>query len=80
MTHTLPAAPPSAPDVAFAALPLFGRLRDALRAAARFRDRCRDASRRRWGVPDLFFFEPDFQLEWSAVRPAAWNVGSPVVS
>ena len=30
MTRTLPAAPPSAPDVAFAALPLFDRLRDAL--------------------------------------------------
>ena len=41
MIRTLPAAPPSAPDVAFAALPLLGRLRDALRAAARFRDRCR---------------------------------------
>ncbi|HET6572694.1 MAG TPA: hypothetical protein VFG68_03755 [Fimbriiglobus sp.] len=80
MTHTLPAAPPSAPDVAFAALPLFGRLRDALRAAARFRDRCRDAGRRRWGVPDLFFFEPDLQLEWNAVRPARDRVPTAVIA
>ena len=80
MTHTLPAAPPSAPDVAFAALPLFGRLRDALRAAARFRDRCRDAGRRRWGVPDLFFFEPDLQLEWDAVRPVGNRVPTAVIA
>jgi hypothetical protein len=80
LTHTLPAAPPSAPDVAFAALPLFDRLRDTLRAAARFRDRCRRAGRRRWGVPDLFFFEPDLQLEWSAVRPARNRVPTAVIA
>jgi hypothetical protein len=80
MTHTLPAAPPSAPDVAFAALPLFDRLRDALRAAARFRDRCRRADRRRWGVPDLFFFEPDLQLEWQTARPARGRVPTAVIA
>ena len=80
MTHTLPAAPPSAPDVAFAALPLFNRLRDALRDAARFRDQCRRAGRRRWGVPDLFFFEPDLQVEWEATRPARDRVPTPVIA
>jgi hypothetical protein len=80
MTHTLPAAPPSAPDVAFAALPLFDRLRDTLRAAARFRDRCRRADRRRWGVPDLFFFEPDFQLEWETVRPVRNRVPTETIA
>jgi hypothetical protein len=80
MIRTLPAPPPTAPDVAFAALPLFGRLRDALRAAARFRDRCRATGRRRWGVPELFFFDPDLELEWRAVRPAADRVPGAVIA
>jgi hypothetical protein len=80
MTHTLSAAPPSAPDVAFAALPLFDRLRDALRAAARFRDLCRRTERGRWGVPPLFFFEPDLQLEWDTLRPARDRVPSAVIA
>ena len=80
MTRTLPAAPPAAPDVAFAALPLFDRLRDALRGAARFRDHCRRAGRGRWGVPNLFFFEPDLQLEWEAVRPARDRVPTAVIA
>ncbi len=80
MIRTPPAPPPTAPDVAFAALPLFGRLRDALRAAARFRDRCRAAARRRWGVPELFFFDPDLELEWRAVRPAGDRVPGAVIA
>jgi hypothetical protein len=82
MIHTLPfAAPSSAPDVPFASIPLFVRLRDTLRAAARFRDRCRAAdTRRRWGVPKLFFFDPDLQLEWQTVRLPADQVPGAVIA
>ena len=77
MTATLPFArpapgrAPAAPDIAFAALPLLRRLRDALRLAARFRDGVRrlEAKRNQWGVPRLFFFDRDLQAEWNAVRP-----------
>jgi hypothetical protein len=58
------------PDLAFAALPLFERTRDALRNAAPL------AEDRRWGVPDLFFFDPDLQTEWAARgRPASRDWG-----
>ena len=60
------------PDVAIAALPLLRRVRDALRLAGRFRDRCRALETRspvaRWGVPTLFFFNADLQREWESVR------------
>ena len=45
------AALPELPDIAVAALPLFARLRDALRALNR------PAPRPRWNVPPLFFFD-----------------------
>jgi len=48
------------PDVAAAALPLFVRLRDALREHAR------PSPRRRWNVPPLFFFD----RKCEAARPA----------
>ena len=56
------------PDVAIAALPLLRRVRDALRLAGRFRDRCRALESRspvaRWGVPTLFFFNANLQREF----------------
>jgi hypothetical protein len=54
-----PSRPPVAdsPDVAFASLPLFRRLRDALTRAAGER-------RSPWGVPELFFFDDALQAEW----------------
>ena len=49
------------PDVGFAALPLFRRLRDALAQTARERPP-------RWGVPKLFFFNDALQTEWEQLH------------
>lgn len=62
MSRSLPLRQLDGPDVAFATLPLFSRLRDALTQAARER-------RSRWGVPTLFFFHDSVQAEWEHVRP-----------
>jgi hypothetical protein len=51
------------PDVAFAALPLLRRLRDAFELAGR-----RAKPKSRWGVPPLFFFDKQVQAEWNGVR------------
>ena len=61
MSLTFPSRQTDSPDVAFATLPLFRRLRDALTQAARER-------RSRWGVPTLFFFNDSLQAEWHQVR------------
>jgi hypothetical protein len=63
---------PPGPDAAFAALPLFRKLADALPRAARFRNACRAAEARssgRWDVPPLFFFHRPHQSEWESIRP-----------
>ena len=69
------------PEVAIAALPLLRRVRDALRLAVRFRDRCRLLESRshakRWGVPTLFFFNAAQQWEWESVRQAPVNFPEP---
>ncbi len=83
-TATLPFSRPANPardsapralrDVAVAALPLLHQLRDALRAALRFRDRRRlllaAAPESRWGVPALFYFDAQLQADLERRRPA----------
>ena len=80
---TLPFARPAAPardfaphalrDVTVAALPLLHQLRDALRAALRYRDRRRlllaAAPESRWGVPALFYFDAQLQADLERRRP-----------
>lgn len=67
MSTTFPSRQPVAeyPDIGYAALPLFRRLRDALAAARTQLERER---RSRWGVPSLFFFNDTLQAEWEHVR------------
>ncbi len=63
MSAKVPSRPPADhPDVGFATLPLFRRLRDALADASR---------KRRWGVAPLFFFNATLQAEWELRRRRA---------
>jgi hypothetical protein len=66
-----PSRPAAGPDVAAAAVPLLRKLRDALAAALPRPDR--------WGVPRLFFFRPELQEEWEAVRPPARPLDAPTL-
>jgi len=57
----------TAPDLAFATLPLLNKLRDALATAAKSLDRARKI--RTWGVPKLFFFNAAAQAEYEQQKP-----------
>lgn len=74
-------APP--PDLSVQAVPLLGRLRDALRLSAEFLAACaphRQAAERersRWGEPPVFFFDAAAQAERERARPAKQALPAP---
>lgn len=68
-TERVSSAASKQPDLARLARPFLDRLRDALADSARFVSANRQAARRAWGVPPLFFFDRAVQAAWDADRP-----------
>ena len=71
--RTQPLSAVSVPDLAVTTLPVLTQLRDCLRDAVRFRDRCRLAERRSGHGTEapLFFFSAGSQAEWNSNRQSS---------